>query len=58
MHRWHLMWKRRSPGGVHDGEQSALAGRKGQQELLIGKPMPGGTTLVGLLLQELLNSKN
>jgi hypothetical protein len=43
----HLKWARTPPGGVHPGEQSALAGRRGPQELLIGKCMPGSTALAG-----------
>jgi hypothetical protein len=41
----HLMWERTPPGGVRAREQSALAGRRGPRELLIGKPAPGRTAL-------------
>jgi hypothetical protein len=45
-------------GGVRPGEQSALAGRRGLPELLIGKPVPGSTALAGHRgPQELLISK-
>jgi hypothetical protein len=56
----HLMWKHtRTPlGGVRAWEQSALAGRRGPQELLIGKPVPGSTAVAGRKgLQELLIGK-
>jgi hypothetical protein len=37
----HLVWERTPPGGIHAGEQRAIAGHRGPQELLIGKPLPG-----------------
>jgi hypothetical protein len=55
----HLMWERTPLINVHPGEQSALAGRRGQQELLIGKRVPGSTALAGRRgPQELLIGKS
>jgi hypothetical protein len=49
------MWERTPPGGLRHGEQSAPAGRRGPQELLICKPEPRSTALAGRReLQELL----
>jgi hypothetical protein len=45
-----LMWERtpvQEVDNAHAREQSALAGRKGPQELLIGKPVLGSTALGG-----------
>jgi hypothetical protein len=39
----HLMWEHTPLGGVRAGEQSALAGRRGPQKLLIVKAVPGST---------------
>jgi hypothetical protein len=41
------MWERTPSGGVRAGKQSDLAGCRGPQELLIGKPVPGSTPLAG-----------
>jgi hypothetical protein len=56
----HLMWERTPQGGVlHVGEQIALAGRSGLQELLISKRVPGSTARSGRKgPQELLIGKN
>jgi hypothetical protein len=55
---WHLTWACMTPRGVLSGEQSALAGRRGPQKLLIGKPVPGRTALAECRgLQELLIGK-
>jgi hypothetical protein len=41
----HLLWERIPSGAVRAGEQSALAGRRGPLELLIGLYVLGSTAL-------------
>jgi hypothetical protein len=42
---WQLMWEGIPLEGISVREQCALAGRRGPQELLIGKPVLGSTPL-------------
>jgi hypothetical protein len=41
------MWEHTPPGASCAGEQSALMGRRGHQELLISMYVPGSTALAG-----------